>query len=134
MIEVKIPAEIQEYKSKLILGLSTRQVISIAGALAVGVPIGVFGYGHISGDILPWFIILSVAPFAGYGFFTFQDMKFEEFMKAFLKLNFLPQKRVYEDTDINLFSSLNEEIIAEKIKQQRIDAGEIEPDEEERSD
>ena len=53
MIEVKIPAEIQEYKSKLIAGLSVRQVIAIGGALAVCVPVGVFGYGRISGDILP---------------------------------------------------------------------------------
>lgn len=131
MIEVKIPAEIQEYKSKLVFGLSTRQVISIVGALAIGVPLGVYGSGHIPADILPWLIILTVAPFAGYGFFTFKDMRFEEFMKVFIMMNFLPQKRVYEDTDVNLFSSLNEEIIAENIVQQRIDSGELEPDYEE---
>ena len=68
MIEVKIPAEIQEYKSKLIAGLSTRQVISIAGALAVTVPLGVFGRHYIPADILPWLVILSVVPFAGFGF------------------------------------------------------------------
>lgn len=128
MIEVKIPAEIQEYKSKLIFGLSTRQVISIVGALAIGIPLGVYGSGHIPADILPWLIILTVVPFAGYGFFTFKDMRFEEFMKVFLMMNFLPQKRVYEDTDVNLFSSLNEELIAENIVQQRVDSGELEPD------
>lgn len=128
MIEVKIPAEIQEYKSKLIFGLSTRQVISIVGALAIGVPLGVYGSGHIPADILPWLIILTVVPFAGYGFFTFKDMRFEEFMKVFLMMNFLPQKRVYEDTDVNLYSSLNEELIAENIVQQRVDSGELEPD------
>lgn len=126
MIEVKIPAEIQEYKSKLIFGLSTRQVISIGGALLVGVPLGVFGYDYISSDILPWLIILSVVPFVGYGFFTFKDMKFEEFMKAFIMLNFFPQKRVYEDTDVNLYSLLNEEINEADIIQQRIESGELE--------
>ncbi len=131
MIEVKIPAEIQEYKSKLVFGLSTRQVISIVGALAIGVPLGVYGSGHIPADILPWLIMLTVVPFAGYGFFTFKDMRFEEFMKVFIMMNFLPQKRVYEDTDVNLFSSLNEEIIANNIVQQRIDNGELEPDYEE---
>lgn len=126
MIEVKIPAEIQEYKSKLIFGLSTRQVISICGALLVGVPLGVFGYDYISSDILPWLVILSVVPFVGYGFFTFKDMKFEEFMKAFIMLNFFPQKRVYEDTDVNLYSLLNEEINEADIIQQRIESGELE--------
>ena len=126
MIEVKIPAEIQEYKSKLVFGLSARQIIAIVGALSVGVPLGVLGYGHISGDILPWLVVISVFPFAGWGFMTFKGMRFEEFMKAFLSMNFLPQRRVYEDTDVNLFHSLNEEIIESKIVQQRIENGECE--------
>lgn len=126
MIEVKIPAEIQEYKSKLVFGLSARQIIAIVGALSVGVPLGVLGYGHISGDILPWLVVISVFPFAGWGFMTFKGMRFEEFMKAFLSMNFLPQRRVYEDTDVNLFHSLNEEIIESKIVQQRIENGEFE--------
>jgi len=126
MIEVKIPAEIQEYKSKLVFGLSTRQIISIVGALAVGVPLGVFGYGRISGDILPWIVIISVFPFAGWGFMTFKGMRFEVFMKAFLSLNFLPQRRVYEDTDVNIFHSLHEEIIENEIVNQRIENGDYE--------
>ena len=48
MLSMKIPAEIQEYKSKLIFGLSARQFFSIAGAILVGVPIGVLGHGRIS--------------------------------------------------------------------------------------
>lgn len=128
MIEVKIPAEIQEYKSKLIAGLSVRQVVSIAGAIAVAVPVALLGRGHISNDILSWIVILVVVPFAGYGFLTFKDMKFEDFMKAYIKLNLFPQKRVYEDTDMNIFESLNEEIIADDILQQRIDNGEIDDD------
>lgn len=124
MIEVKIPAEIQEYKSKLIAGLSTRQVIAVAGALVTGVPIAVLGSGHISADILPWIVIAAVVPFAGFGFFTFKGMRFEEFVKVFFMMNFFPQKRVYEDTDVNLFVALNEEILAIDSIQQRIDNGE----------
>lgn len=128
MIEVKIPAEIQEYKSKLIAGLSVRQFIAISGALLAGIPIGVLGYGHISEDILPWIIIISVIPFVGYGFVSFKDMKFEEFMKAWFSYNFLPQRRIYEDTDVNLFYSLKEELMSEDIIEQRIENGEFEED------
>ena len=129
MIEVKIPAEIRAYKSKLVAGLSVRQILAIGSALAVGVPLGVFGYGHISSDTLTWLVILSVAPFAGWGFMTFKDMKFEEFMKIFLMFNFLPQRRVYEDTDVNFFYSLHEEIVSLDIMQQRIENGEIDEQE-----
>jgi hypothetical protein len=50
-------------------------------------------------------------------------------MKVFFMLNFLPQRRVYEDTDMNLFSSLNEELISQDIIQQRIDNEELEDNE-----
>ena len=59
---------------------------------------------------------------------TFKGMRFEEFMKAFLSMNFLPQKRVYEDTDVNLFHLLNEEIIEQNIMQQRSENCEFEID------
>ena len=130
MVEVKIPADIQEYKSKLAFGLSVRQIIAIIGALVVGVPLGVFGYGHIPDDILPILIIISVFPFAGWGFLTFKGMRFEEFMRVLLMFYLLPQIRVYEDTQTNIFSSLNEELISMEITQQRIDNGEFESDDE----
>ncbi|MCR4644548.1 MAG: PrgI family protein [Oscillospiraceae bacterium] len=129
MIEVKIPAEIQEYKSKVIAGLSLRQLIAIGGALAVGVPVGVFGYGKISNDLLLWLVILIVVPFVGYGFLHFKGMVFEEFVKVMFNYYFLPQKRVYEDTDANLFIDLNEELLGMEIMQQRLENGEYEDEE-----
>ncbi len=125
MLSMKIPAEIQEYKSKLIFGLSARQFFSIAGAVLVGVPIGVLGHGRISADILPWFVIIAVMPFFAFGFFTFKGMRFEELVKACCKMWFTPQIRVYEDAD-GVFQQLHEEIIAEDIVQQRIANGEYE--------
>ncbi len=130
MIEVKIPAEIKDYKSKLVANLSVRQIISLAGALLVGVPLGVFGSKFIPADILPWIIIIAVAPILGYGWITFMDMKFEDLAKSVLAFNFLPQRRVYEDTEVNLFHELHTEMIARDIEQQRIDNGEFEIEEE----
>lgn len=130
MIEVKIPSDIQAYKSKLIAGLSTRQVIAIIGAIVVGVPVGVFGRAYIPSDILPWIVILLVVPIIGWGFFTFKDMRFEEFMKQFISMNFLPQERVYEDTDMNLFLQLRAEVLEQDLITQHIAAGDyIETDE-----
>ncbi len=125
MLSMKIPAEIQEYKSKLIFGLSARQFFSIAGAILVGVPIGVFGHGHISADVLPWIVIVAVVPFFAFGFFTFKGMRFEELVKACCNMWFRPQIRVYEDAD-GIFQQLHEEIIEQEIVQQRIETGEYE--------
>ena len=123
MLSMKIPAEIQEYKSKLIFGLSARQFFSIAGAILVGVPIGVLGHGHISTDILPWFVIIAVMPFFAFGFFTFKGMRFEELVKALCNKWFTPQIRVYEDAD-GIFHQLHEEIVEEEIIRQRLKNGE----------
>lgn len=131
MLEVKIPPDIQEYKSKLIAGLSVRQVIAISGALVTAVPVGVFGYGKISPDILLWIIILIVVPFAGYGFVSFKGMPFEQFVLVLWRFYFQPQRRVYEDTEVNLFAGLHEELTELDILQQRMDAGEYEDTEQE---
>ena len=126
MLRVPIPAEIRAYKSRLIFGLSARQFIAIAGALLVGVPVGVLGRGHIPNDILIWIVMLIVVPFAAWGFLTIQDMKFEEYIRVFFQFAFLPQIRVYEDTETNLFVQMQEEILEEHIIGQRLDAGEYE--------
>ena len=63
MIEVKISAKIQRYKSKLVFGSSVRQIIEIIETSAVGVPLGVLENRNILGDILPWLVIISVVPF-----------------------------------------------------------------------
>lgn len=126
MLQVKLPAEIQEYKSKLIWGLSVRQIISIGVALLVCVPVGVLGYGHISSDILPWIIMLLAAPCIAWGFFTIQGMKFEDYAKCFLEYTFLPQERVFEDTETNIFLTIHSELVEEEIVKQRIASGEYE--------
>ena len=123
MVSVKIPAEIRAYKSKLIFGLSVRQVISIAGALVICVPLGIYGRNFIPEDMLVWLIILIAVPFAAWGFLTIQDMKFEEWIKVMYRFLILPQKRVYEDTESNLFSHLHDELIEETVIEKRIEAG-----------
>ena len=125
MLSMKIPAEIQEYKSKLIFGLSARQFFSIAGAILVGVPIGIFGRGRISADVLPWIVIVAVMPFFAFGFFTVHGMRFEELVRALCNMWFNPQERVYEDAD-GIFQQIQEELIEEEIVRQRIANGEYE--------
>ena len=122
MLSMKIPAEIQEYKSKLIFGLSARQFFSIAGAILVGVPIGIFGRGRISADVLPWIVIVAVMPFFAFGFLTFHGMRFEELVRALCNMWFNPQDRIYEDAD-GIFEVLHTELIEEEIVRQRIANG-----------
>ena len=128
MLEVKVPAEIRSYRGKLIAGLSVRQVISVGGALVVGVPMGVFGGKFLSEDLVMWGVILSVAPIIAWGFMKFKGMRFEEAVKVLFNFNFLPQRRVYEDTYVNYFSQVRTELSERDIVNQLIQIGELEPD------
>jgi hypothetical protein len=128
MLEVKIPSEIRDYKGKVFMGLTVRQIISIIGSLAVGVPLGVYGNRVFSMDILMWVIILAVAPVIAWGFARYKGMRFEEFMVVLFKHNFLPQRRVYEDTEVNYFSHIRTILCARDIYRQRIERGEIDED------
>ena len=91
MIEVKIQAKIQKYKSKLVFGSSVRQIIEIIETSAVGVPLGVLENRNILGDILPWLIIISVVPFTGYGFFMLKKC-FKKCTKRVLSMFFIISK------------------------------------------
>ena len=129
MLEVKVPAEIRAYRGKLIAGLSARQVISIAGSLVVGVPLGIFGGNIFPADIHMWVVILAVSPIIAWGFAKYKGMRFEEFMKVLFKFNFLPQKRVYEDTEVNYLCHVKTVLNSRDVLKQRIDSGEIDEDE-----
>ena len=126
MLSVKLPAEIRAYKSKLYFGLSVRQILSLIAAVVICVPVGVFGHKYISGDLLSWIIMLLAAPCIAVGFLKFHEMPFEEYVKCVFRFYFRPQKRVYENTETNIFISIREEILEEEIIRQRIDAGEYE--------
>jgi hypothetical protein len=128
MLEVKLPAEIRTFRNRH-MGLTIRQIVSIAGSLAVGVPLGVFGSEYIPADILMWVIIIAVAPIAAWGFAKFKGMRFEEFVVILFKFHFLPQKRVYEDSDVNYFSDVKCTLSEREIMRQRVFTGEIDEDE-----
>jgi hypothetical protein len=116
MIRVKMPAEIKEYKEKLVFGLTVRQAASIGGALLAGVPIGVFGGRVMPADMVGWCVILAVAPIVAWGFATYSGMRFEVFARVFINYFATPQRRVYEDADENLLCKVNEVIRERRIK------------------
>ena len=126
MLEMKIPVEIQEYKSKLIFGFSTRQIISIIVAIGICVPFVSVGKNYLSESLLSWITIIIALLCFCWGFVRIQDMPFEEVVKVFINHNINEQKRVYEDTELNFFIKINEKITENEIVQQQIDEGWLE--------
>lgn len=117
MIEIKIPKEITEYKEKFLFGLTIRQFLSALAALAVCVPLFVFGKNYLGEDVIGWIIILIAVPIFAFGFFKYDGMPFEKFLGMIYRQKWIePQKRKYEE--LPLFWNCREEIIGDRIAHQ----------------
>ena len=114
MIEIKIPKEITDYKEKFLFGLTVRQLVSAVAALAVCVPLFIFGKDILGEDVVGWLIILIAVPIFAFGFFKYDGMAFEKFLGLLYRQKWSePQKRKYEELPV--FWVCREEIIEDKI-------------------
>ena len=119
MIEVRIPNEIREYKEKLFFGLNLRQTITTGLAIAVCVPLYIFGQKYINVDVLSWMIIVIAAPLVLIGYFNFNQMPFEKFIMAWFRMNWNPQKRKFKYQPA--FTAIRNEIIKEDKEKLRLE-------------
>lgn len=124
MIEIKIPKEIKDYKSKLFFNLTVRQCICSGAAIGICVPLYIFGKNFMSEDLVSWVVILIAVPLFLMGFFKYNDMYFEEFAKEWITFNFIGiqrRKYEYEPVFLNLRKSyLSEELSAETEERKEI--------------
>ena len=103
-IEIKINKEVRDYQESIFFGLSLRQFICSAMAIAVAV-LFYFLLGRIlgSGEI-GWVCILAAFPFAICGFFRYNGMYFEQFAWAFLRSELLYPKHLKYKSE-NLYAA-----------------------------
>ena len=100
-IEIKINKEVRDYQESIFFGLSLRQFICSAMAIAVAVLL-YFLLGRIlgSGEV-GWVCILAAFPFAICGFFRYNGMYFEQFAWAFIRSELLyPRQLVYKSENL----------------------------------
>lgn len=93
-MEIKIPKEIRDYQESIYFGLSARQFIFsiIAVVLAVGV---YFTFKPILGtEVVSWLCILCAAPFATMGFFRYNGLSFEQFVRVWIRSQLLMPMRL----------------------------------------
>lgn len=118
MIEIKIPKEIRDYKEKFLFGLTIRQFVSLAVALAICVPLFIFGKNALGEDLASWLIIIIAAPIFAFGFFRFEGMPFEQFLLLLYRQKWAePQKRKY--VELPIYWYCREAIIEEKLAHQQ---------------
>ena len=88
-MEIKIPKEVRRHKETIFFGLSARQFLCALFAVGIAVAIYLSLSETIGRETASWACILSAAPVAVAGFFSYNGQTLEQFAWAFLKSEIL---------------------------------------------
>ena len=100
-MEVKINREIRNYTESIFFGLSLRQFIFSLCACSMAILLYFVTSPYFNKEIVSWICILGALPFAGLGFFKYNGMPLEQFVKAFIVSEILtPRELKYESQNI----------------------------------
>ena len=115
-MEVKINREIRNYTESMFFGLSLRQLIFSALAVAVAVGLYFLMRPYAGTETVSWVCVLGAAPFALLGFITYHGMTAEQFIWAWIKSEILmPKKLVFRSE--NLYFDAVEPVIKKYEKE-----------------
>lgn len=98
-------------------GLTIRQCVCAAAALAICVLLYIFGKDFLGDDLVGWIVILTALPILAFGFFRYDGMPFEQFIAMLYRQKWVePQKRKYEELPV--FWSCRDGIIEDEVAHQ----------------
>lgn len=116
MIEVRMPKEIKDFKERF-FGLTLRQLVCTGGAIIIAIPLYFYGKKYIGKEAVNWLIMLIVTPILLVGYVSYNGLPFEHFALLYLKMNVLPQKLKYEQSD--LYYKLRQDLIKDKKRKKK---------------
>ena len=100
-MEVNINKDIRKYTEKVFFGLSMRQFIFSALAVAVAVVLYLRLEPIVGAETVSWMCVLGAAPFGAMGFISYHGMTAEQFVWTWLRSELLePRLLKYEATTL----------------------------------
>lgn len=93
-MEVKVNKEIRNYTESIYFGLSLRQFIFSILACLVAVGLYFMMKPYFGLETLSWLCILGASPFAALGFITYNGLKAEQFVWAWIKSEILLPREI----------------------------------------
>lgn len=116
-MEVKINREIRNYTESIYFGLTLRQFICSLCACIMAVGLYFICSPFLNKEIASWICILGAIPFAGVGFFKYNGMNLEDFIKSWLKSEILVPKELKFKTE-NIYYEMTKDIIENKQREE----------------
>ncbi len=115
-MEVKINKDIRECSESIFLGLSLSHFIFSVLAFIVAVILYFILKPYFGIETLSWVCILGAVPFAVLGFVKYNGMTAEKFVMAFIKSEFIIQKKLTFKAK-NIYTELLRPTMDRKLKQ-----------------
>ena len=91
-MEVRLLKDIRKYSESIFMGLSMRQFVFAALAIAGSGAVYFIFKNILSTELISWLCILAALPFAFFGFFRYQGLSAEQFLAAAIRFLFAPAK------------------------------------------
>jgi Na+/melibiose symporter-like transporter len=98
-MEVKLLKEIRNYSESIFFGLSLRQFLFAALAVGSSVAVYFITHGVLHDEIVGWLCILAALPGATLGFFRYQGLSAEQFIRAAIRFFLAPAKLPRKNTN-----------------------------------
>ena len=117
IMAVKINREIRNYTESIYFGLTLRQFICSLCACIVAVGLYFICSPFLNKEIVSWICILGAIPFAGLGFFKYNGMNLENFIKSWLKSEILVPKDLKYKVE-NIYYEMTKDIIENKQREE----------------
>jgi len=115
-LEIKINREIRNYTETMWFGLSARQFVFSALAVAVAAAIYFLLRPHAGTETLSWLCVLGAAPCAAMGFVTYHGMNAEQLLWAWLRSEVIEPRRLGFQSE-DLYALLLRGVIARQERE-----------------
>ena len=113
MAYVTVPKDLTRVKSKIVFGLTKRQLICFGSGALIGVPLFFFLRGSLGTSTAALVMVLTMLPFFFLAMYERNGQPLEKVVRQFVRLYFLrPKKRPYKTN--NFYAALARQEAAEE--------------------
>ena len=104
MAYMEVPKDLEKVKTKIVFGMTKRQLIGFGSAGAIGIPMYFISRQILPDEIAMVALFIVAAPFVMLGIYEKDGVPAEELLKSYLKFKFIqPPMREYKTTQQNSF-------------------------------
>lgn len=114
-----INKEIRGYQENIFMGMDLRQLVCAGAAILVAVAVYFFGKDMLGQETASWLCIVAAVPFAGAGFFRYNNLNFEQFLFAVVESNFIRSGPRVWKAENQIYNNMQERLRTEHKTKKR---------------